>query len=110
MGSLFCFLTRDAARAMSFAGAFTARSFAFMGITFPVTDMNSLAQAWRSLLPISHYIEVQVSQVSYGQAWIESLHHLLPMFGYLVPALLTIGLAKKHLNNHESKAVSEVTL
>lgn len=110
MGSLFFFLTLDAARAMSFAGAFTAPSFAFMGITFPVTDMNSLAQAWRSLLPISHYIEVQVSQVSYAQAWIESLHHLLPMFGYLVPALLVIGLAKKHLNNQESKVVSEVAL
>jgi len=97
MGSLFFFLTLDAARAMSFAGAFTAPSFAFMGITFPVTDMNSLAQAWRSLLPISHYIEVQVSQVSYGQPWTESLLHLLPMLGYGLPALLTFALVKKHL-------------
>lgn len=63
MGSLFFLLTLDPARAMSFAGAFTAPSFAFMGITFPVTDMSSLAQWWRSLLPASHYIEVQVSQV-----------------------------------------------
>ncbi|MEZ8100953.1 ABC transporter permease [Vibrio bivalvicida] len=97
MGSLFFFLTLDAARAMSFAGAFTAPSFAFMGITFPVTDMNSLAQAWRSLLPISHYIEVQVSQVSYGQPWTESLLHLAPMLGYGLPALLAFALVKKHI-------------
>lgn len=97
MGCLFFFLTLDAARAMSFAGAFTAPSFAFMGITFPVTDMSNLAQLWRSLLPISHYIEVQVSQVSYGQSWLVSIEHLLPMLGYLVPAALTVLLINKHL-------------
>lgn len=48
MGALFFFLSMDPARAMSFAGAFTAPSFAFMGITFPVSDMNALAQAWRA--------------------------------------------------------------
>lgn len=98
MGSLFFFLTLDAARAMSFAGAFTAPSFAFMGITFPVTDMNSLAQAWRSLLPISHYIEVQVTQVSYGLTSLESLQHLLPMLGYAVPLVLIVPLINKHLS------------
>jgi ABC-2 type transport system permease protein len=103
MGSVFFFLTLDAARAMSFAGAFTAPSFAFMGITFPVTDMSSLAQMWRSLLPISHYIEVQVSQVSYGQLWTTSLNHLLPMLGYIFPLLMTFALIKKHLKNEVAK-------
>lgn len=98
MGSLFFFLTLDAARAMSFAGAFTAPSFAFMGITFPVTDMSSLAQAWRALLPISHYIEVQVSQVSYGLPPMSSLQHLLPMLGYAVPLLMVMILINKHLS------------
>jgi len=98
MGCLFFFLTLDAARAMSFAGAFTAPSFAFMGITFPVSDMSSLAQAWRSLLPISHYIEVQVSQVSYGQSWFNSLQHILPMVGYGIAILLSFALIKRHLS------------
>lgn len=101
MGSLFFFLTLDPARAMSFAGAFTAPSFAFMGITFPVTDMNPFAQAWRSLLPISHYIETQVSQSSYGVTQIESLVHLIPMIGYLFPLLLTALLINKHLKQSE---------
>jgi len=99
MGCLFFFLTLDAARAMSFAGAFTAPSFAFMGITFPVSDMNSLAQGWRSLLPISHYIEVQVSQVSYGLTWPESVLHLVPMLGYVIPLVLVAKLIDKHLDS-----------
>ncbi|CAH8208417.1 Multidrug ABC transporter permease [Vibrio aestuarianus] len=105
MGGLFFFLTLDPARAMSFAGAYTAPSFAFMGITFPVTDMNSLAQFWRSLLPISHYIEVQVSQVSYGATAWRSFEYLVPMLGYGLPLVLMLLLIKKHIKaeqlNHD---------
>ncbi len=88
MGAFFYFLTLDTARAMSFAGAFTAPSFAFMGITFPVTDMGPLAQFWRSLLPVSHYIQVQVAQSNYGADLISTLHKLIPMLGYSLPLLL----------------------
>ncbi|KZX63594.1 multidrug ABC transporter permease [Vibrio sp. HI00D65] len=97
MGCLFFFLTLDPARAMSFAGAFTAPSFAFMGITFPVTDMNTAAQVWRSLLPVSHYIEVQTAQSSYGVSAAQSLMKLTSMFWYVVPALVVVLLIKKHL-------------
>ncbi|WP_373943137.1 ABC transporter permease [Vibrio chagasii] len=97
MGCLFFFLTLDPARAMSFAGAFTAPSFAFMGITFPVTDMNTAAQGWRSLLPVSHYIEVQTAQSSYGVSAAQSLMNLTSMFWYVIPAFIVILLIKKHL-------------
>ena len=99
MGSLFFFLTLDPARAMSFAGAFTAPSFAFMGVTFPVSDMNFLAEIWRGLLPISHYMEAQISQVSYGvPAWQTITSFTPAMFGYLAPLLLVLLLVKKHRN------------
>ncbi|MFZ3407160.1 ABC transporter permease [Vibrio chagasii] len=97
MGCLFFFLTLDPARAMSFAGAFTAPSFAFMGITFPVTDMNTAAQVWRSLLPVSHYIEIQTAQSSYGVSAAQSLMNLTSMFWYVIPAFVVILLIKKHL-------------
>ncbi|CAH7283374.1 Multidrug ABC transporter permease [Vibrio chagasii] len=97
MGCLFFFLTLDPARAMSFAGAFTAPSFAFMGITFPVTDMNTAAQVWRSLLPVSHYIEIQTAQSSYGVSAAHSLMNLTSMFWYVIPAFVVILLIKKHL-------------
>ncbi|EIO4096119.1 multidrug ABC transporter permease [Vibrio parahaemolyticus] len=96
MGTLFFFLSMDPARAMSFAGAFTAPSFAFMGITFPVSDMNTLAHAWRSLLPITHYIEVQVGQASYGASAAQSLAALWPMIWYVVPLLLTAAFIHKY--------------
>ncbi|MGX9416498.1 ABC transporter permease [Vibrio sp. WJH972] len=98
MACFFFFLTCNAARAMSFAGAFTAPGFAFMGITFPATDMGSLAQIWRGLLPASHYIEVQVSQASAGVGSLQSLSHLVPMVGYVFPLILTVLLIKKHMN------------
>lgn len=102
MSCLFFFLTLDAARAMSFAGAFSAPSFAFMGITFPVTDMNALARIWRELLPISHYIEAQISQVSYGASAWETLSRFTPsMVGYLLPLLLVLLLIKKQLKKLE---------
>lgn len=102
MGGFFFFMTLDPARAMSFAGAFTAPSFAFMGITFPVNDMSSLAQFWRSLLPISHYIELQVSQVSYGADWTTSIQELIPILGYILPFVLMLLLAEKHLKQEQT--------
>lgn len=103
MGGLFFFLTLDAARAMSFAGAFSAPSFAFMGVTFPVTDMNPVAEVWRSLLPISHYIEAQISQASYGATAWQTLSRFMPsMLGYLLPFLLTLLLIKKQLSKAEN--------
>ncbi|UTZ37535.1 ABC transporter permease [Vibrio campbellii] len=98
MGALFFFLSMDPARAMSFAGAFTAPSFAFMGITFPVSDMNALAHAWRGLLPITHYIEVQVDQANYGASAAQSIGSLWPMIGYIIPLLMTAALMAKHRN------------
>ncbi|MBD1558863.1 ABC transporter permease [Vibrio sp. S9_S30] len=95
MGSVFFFLSMDATRAMSFAGAFTAPSFAFMGITFPVTEMNGIAQAWRSMLPVSHYIEAQVYQSNYGATWADTLHVLMPMAGYLLPFIVLLLLIRK---------------
>ncbi|GAM66722.1 ABC-type multidrug transport system [Vibrio sp. JCM 19236] len=95
VAALFFFVTMDPARAMSLAAALTAPSFAFMGVTFPATDMNHLALIWRSLLPISHYIEMQISQVSYGADAITSISHLAPMLAYLLVAVLLYRVVPK---------------
>lgn len=97
MGCLFYFLTLDAARSMSLAGAFTAPSFAFMGVTFPTSDMGVAAQIWRSLLPISHYIEAQIDQVSYGlTGWQTFISFMPTMLWYGVPLCFILLLIKKH--------------
>jgi ABC-2 type transport system permease protein len=96
MGALFFFVLRDPTKAISVAAAFTAPSFAYMGITFPVTDMNALARGWRSLLPISHYIEAQIGQSSYGATAWKTISDFTPaMAGYLIPLLLVLLLVKR---------------
>lgn len=96
VGSLFFFLTLDAARGLSLAAAYAAPGLAFMGVTFPVTDMTLPARIWRSLLPICHYIEIQFGQVNYGLP----LSTVLPQFKTLglfsIPLLLVFLLAGRH--------------
>lgn len=96
MGAFFFFMTLDPARALSFAGAYSAPSFAFMGVTFPATDMNTIAQFWRSLLPAAHYIQAQISQVSFGASSWQTISAMSPMLGYLLPFVLTLLLIRKH--------------
>ncbi|MBA3012787.1 MAG: ABC transporter permease [Proteobacteria bacterium] len=87
-GALIFFLFRDAARGVGFAAAYCAPGLAFMGVTFPATDMTFLARVWRSLMPISHYMDIQIAQVNYGAVPMLSL----PQVGYLVLFILP-GLA-----------------
>lgn len=68
VGSLLYLGTRNATRAMSLVAGFTAPAFAFMGVSFPASDMPFLAQCWRALLPVSHYITLQIGQFNYGAA------------------------------------------
>jgi ABC-2 type transport system permease protein len=70
VATLFFFITLDITRALSLVAGFAAPAFAFMGVTFPTTDMPILAQIWRALLPISHYINIQIQQVNYGSSFI----------------------------------------
>ncbi len=86
---LFFFLAMDVTRAMSFVAGFSAPAFAFMGITFPATDMPAIATGWRALLPVSHYIEIQVQQVNYGTG----LQQAMPQMMALVVFLLAMALA-----------------
>jgi ABC-2 type transport system permease protein len=90
--ALLVFLVvQDADTALSFAAAYTAPSFAFMGVTFPVTDMNNLALIWRDLIPVSHYIQIQLSQANHGA----SIQTALPQMGALMLFFIAFLLAYK---------------
>jgi len=56
----------DYARSLSLGAVYTAPAFAFLGITFPIYNMNGFALFWRDMLPISHYTQLQLSQANYG--------------------------------------------
>ncbi len=96
LGALFFMLTLDVTRSMSFVAAFTAPAFAFMGITFPASDMPWLGQVWRSMLPVSHYIDVQVMQVNNGVGLMPVSQPLFALSLFLL-LLLVVGLRAKAL-------------
>ena len=65
--ALFLFIIGfDYARTLSLGAVYTAPAFAFLGVTFPIYNMNSFALFWREILPISHYMQLQISQANYG--------------------------------------------
>ena len=104
-GALLFFLTRDAARGLSMAAAYAAPGLAFMGVTFPATDMIYPAQLWRNLLPVSHYVEIQISQANYGAPLTASLPQFCNLLLFIVPAVLVVILAHRH----GRKPVTEVS-
>lgn len=81
-------LVHDLPRSLSLAAAYTAPSFAFLGVTFPASDMPSLALFWRSLIPVCHFMDIQISQMSraadFGVVWSD--------FGGLVLFLVVLPL------------------
>jgi len=102
---LLFLLVRNSVRALSLAAAYTAPSFAFMGVTFPVSDMNSAAQIWRDLLPVSHYIEIQLLQANHGA----SLPAVAPQIGSLLLFTLAYLLAFKLIKRiHKQQTAAAV--
>ncbi len=76
---------------LSIGAVYTTPTFAFIGITFPVNNMNAIALFWRDLLPISHYMEIQVSQSNYGADIFLEADKLWTLFAFwflFIPVIL----------------------
>jgi len=101
LGAFFYVLTFDMVRSLSFAGAFSAPAFAFLGITFPVSAMGVFAQFWRDLMPASHYLDAFLNQQSYAGGVIHTLQPglILLLFTVLFPVVAL------SLNDHQKVAV-----
>ncbi|MUH97347.1 ABC transporter permease [Aliivibrio fischeri] len=80
--------TNDIVKAMSISGAYTAPSFAFLGVTFPVTDMNSLATFWHSILPASHFVRAQIELSNYGDSLVSAFPNIGGLTLFTLPLLL----------------------
>jgi len=90
MAGFLWVLVEDLPRSLSLAAAYTAPSFAFLGITFPTNNMPALAQFWRSLIPISHYMDVQILEMSRAAGLAAVGPHLgaLLLFWAVLPLVL----------------------
>lgn len=93
--SVFFFLTLNATRGLSLAAAYAAPGLAFMGVTFPLTDMTLPARIWRSFLPVCHYIEIQFGQINYGTPLPSTIPQLAALGLFVLPLLFSIYRAKK---------------
>lgn len=85
----------DYARSLSLGAVYTAPAFAFIGVTFPVYNMNSFALFWRDMLPISHYMEFQISQANYGANVffeLDKLAVILAFWFLLIPVFMRFRL------------------
>jgi ABC-2 type transport system permease protein len=66
-----------------------------MGVTFPATDMPFLAQLWRAMLPVSHYIEIQIQQVDYGASLADAIPNMIALACFGLVLLVAMMKAKK---------------
>ncbi len=87
----------DYARALSLGAVYTAPAFAFLGVTFPIYNMNSFALFWRDILPISHYVELQISQANYGADVFLEVEKLLILASFSLLFIPVVMRFKKRL-------------
>lgn len=95
IGCLVFLVQKDAARSLSLATAYVAPGLAFMGVTFPVSDMTLPARIWRSFIPICHYIEIQVAQVNYGAPLATAVAPLQKLTFFLPPLFFCFYLVRR---------------
>ena len=91
----FLVLTFDYARTLSLVAAYTAPAFAFLGVTFPTHSMGDLALFWRNMLPISHYMMLQISQANYGGFRGDDLYNILAIGAFwllIIPIFIRLKL------------------
>lgn len=87
----------DYARSLSLGAVYTAPAFAFLGITFPIYNMNGFALFWRDLLPISHYTQLQLSQANYGVSIWSDTDKLLTILAFWLLFIPVLFLFKRRL-------------
>ena len=88
----------DYARSLSLGAVYTAPAFAFLGITFPVYNMNGFALFWRDILPISHYMQLQLSQANYAANVFLELDKLGVLFLFWFCFIPVVFFFKKELS------------
>ncbi len=84
MGFAFIAAVGDLRIGSSLAAFYCAPAFAFAGVTFPVEGMPIAGQAWGSLLPVTHYLQILVQQGMRGAPPAASWHPFLAIAAFAV--------------------------
>ena len=87
---------------LSFTGFISAPSFAFSGVTFPFLAMSPAAQRWANALPLTHYLNLQTTQLQMGAPPSFAYSSFIGFFiAVMITLLLAALLTKKALLNPE---------
>jgi len=92
----------DYARSLSLGAVYTAPAFAFLGITFPLYNMNGFALFWRDILPVSHYMQLQLSQANYGANIFLEADKLWTLFAFWLLFIPVVLMFKKRMTKELS--------
>lgn len=99
-------LLRNLRQALSMAAVYTLPAFAFIGVTFPVTDMNPLARFWQELLPIGTLVRLQDQVVHMEASMTQVLASVRPIalatLALLPPALWMLHSTLNRPNREET--------
>ena len=83
---------------LSFTGFISAPSFAFSGVTFPFLAMSPAAQRWANALPLTHYLNLQTTQLQMGAPPSFAYSSFIGFFiAVMITLLLAALLTKKAL-------------
>lgn len=85
IAALLIAVTREAATALSASAVYAGSALAYSGATLPLNGANIFAQTWSNVLPLPHYIAVQMGQIS-GMSPLASLAPMLALSSYIVIA------------------------
>jgi ABC-2 type transport system permease protein len=91
----------DYARSLSLGAVYTAPAFAFLGVTFPVLNMNSFALFWRDLLPIAHFVELQISQANYGAPISLEIGKVFTLFTFWIVYIVVFFMFRRRLASND---------
>lgn len=91
MGFAAVALAANLRLATSLAAFYSVPAFAFAGLTFPTFGMPVLGQAWSSLLPVSHYLNILVGQALRGAPVWTAERALVWLCGFAVVPWVLLG-------------------
>lgn len=92
LGAIFTMGTYSLRQGLSFTGFFSAPSYAFAGVTFPYIAISSSAKHWANMLPLTHYLKVQITQLQMGAPLAMAIPTL---YGFVLAVLSLMLVATK---------------
>ena len=85
IAALLVAVTRETATALSASAVYAGSALAYSGATLPLNGGNAFARIWSEVLPLTHYIALQMGQVS-GQTVAAAVSPTLALIAYVVVA------------------------